>query len=176
MDYLDIYSPIKNTIYNIYSKKGIQTILTYLEKSNLENKDNLSKIISNYTDDIEKYSYQSSLNSKNNISEDSQNINDNLGNIKIGRFTIVPKSISFREREILSDSEFSYSSSYSSDYSSQENLELYNNLDNIPEISEKIVNNDRQLPNSKNNLTQDEIKWGKTPLGYIRKGRFLIKK
>ena len=170
MEYSIITCPISGKKLSVNSLEGINTIINYLKKSNLSNKKDEIYKLNIVLENINKNSNISSENTTSlsiTNSDISSNIDTNKNEIKKGRFIIIQNADNF---EIFTDSDVSrdfYYSSELSDSSSDFSEEYYLNSKDLSEQS---------LKETKNRvLSKDEIKWGRAPKGYTRKGRFLIK-
>ena len=178
MDYSIIICPKSGKKLSINTIEGINTIINYTKYSNIKEKHSELQFLEHILNKISLKSTSLSNSSSNfsgNLSNTSSYINNTSSytndkkQIKKGRFIIIKDNISYDNSEIITDSDkysnYSYSSSELSNYSSDISFETDNNLnDALKTIEENSI------------LTKDEIKWGRAPKGYLRKGRFLIKK
>ena len=174
MEYSIIICPQSGKKLSINTQDGINTIIKYVKYSNLINKkeqikilkeklDNINKNFSNYIDNVSDTSI-----SNNEISSNISIMDSSKKEFKKGRFIIIQNldnSEIFTDND--TDEEYYYYSSEFSDYISDFDEEDVLKKDDPDREKFKETNNSI--------LSEDEIKWGKAPKGYIRKGRFLIK-
>lgn len=172
MEYSYITCPITKIIQNVNSIDGITTILKYLKYSNLAEYKNDIEFLEDKIYSLSNETSSLGLDSNSLISfeKPGQKV------VKKGRFTIIQNNNSEIDSEIYTDNEDNYVNSEDNLYYSSSSSYFSDSSSDF-EFSEKKVNIvNKEVLEDKSLLSEDEKKWGKAPKGYIRKGRFLIKK